>query len=114
MPDPEHREEEPGTEGGSFIEEHVVPLIVEPTLGPVWLVLIAHVAAFGAWALLIALEQGRIWAYLGVFGLFWLTGTAAVTEIRQRGRAGALSGLIAATWALTLGFAWGAQHFGLF
>ena len=114
MPDPERQEEQPAAETGSFIEEQIIPLIVEPSLGPVWLVLIAHIAAFGAWALLIALEQGRISAYLGVFGLFWLTGTAAVTEVRQRGRPGALSGLVVATWAATLGFAWAAVHWGLF
>lgn len=114
MPDPEPSEEEPDGEEHSFIEERVVPLILEPTLGPVWLVLIAHISAFGAWALLVALEQGRISAYLGVFGLFWLTGTAAVQEIRQRGRPGALSGLIVAIWAMTLGFAWSAKHWGIF
>jgi hypothetical protein len=99
---------------GSFIEDRVVPLIREPTLGPIWVVLVAHVAAFGAWAILIALEQGRISAYLGAFGLFWLTGSAAVAEVRQRGRPGAVSVLVALTWAATLGFAWGARHWGIF
>jgi len=98
----------------SFIEDKVVPLIAEPTLGPIWVVLVAHVGAFGAWSILIALEQGRIWAWLGVFGLFWLTGTAAVSEIRQRGRPGALSALVVATWATTLGFAFAAHHWGIF
>ena len=114
MADPETPEpSEPASEG-SFIEERIVPLITEPTLGPLWVVIVAHLAAFGAWALLIALEQGRITAYLGVFGLFWLTGSAAVAEVRQRGRPGALSVLVLATWALTLGFAWAATHYGIF
>ncbi|MBW2312606.1 MAG: hypothetical protein JRH10_00330 [Deltaproteobacteria bacterium] len=106
--------EPPPDEPSSFIEEKIVPLIVEPTLGPVWVVLVAHFGVFGAWSLLIALEQGRITAYLGVFGLFWLTGTAAVAEVRQRGRPGALSVLVLAVWATTLGFAFAARHFGVF
>jgi len=100
--------------GRGFIEDQIVPLIAEPTLGPIWVVVVVHIAAFGAWALLIALEQGRVTAWLGVFGLFWLTGTAAVAEIRQRGRPGALSALILATWATTLGFAFAARHWGIF
>jgi len=110
----EQRREDDPPESGSFIEDRLVPLIVEPTLGPIWVVFVAHIAAFGAWSLLIALEQGRISAWLGVFGLFWLTGTAAVSEVRQRGRPGALTVLVLATWALTLGMAWAARHWGVF
>ena len=115
MTDPKPRDE--GTSnpaGGSFIEEKVVPLIREPTLGPVWLVLIAHVAAFGAWALLLAVEERRFFAMLGALGLFWLTGTLAWTEIRERRRPGALSALVAITWAMTIAFALGARKWGLF
>jgi len=114
MPDSEPRPTVPATERSSFIEDKVVPLIVEPTLGPVWVVLVAHAAAFGAWSILVALEQGRISAYLGAFGLFWLTGSAAVSEIRQRGRPGALSALVAVTWATTFGFTFAARHWGIF
>jgi len=114
MSEPEPRADDRAAERGSFIEDKIVPLIVEPTLGPVWVVLVAHAAAFGAWSVLVALEQGRISAYLGAFGLFWLTGSAAVGEIRQRGRPGALSALVAVTWATTLAFAVAAVHWGIF
>jgi hypothetical protein len=113
-PEAEASEPAEAEASGSFIEDKVVPLIAEPSLGPVWVVLVAHFAAFGAWAILIAWEQGRISAYLGAFGLFWLTGTAAVAEVRQRGRPGALSALVAAVWATTLGFAFAAHHWGIF
>jgi hypothetical protein len=108
------RSSEEAAGSGSFIEDKVVPLITEPSLGPIWVVLVAHVAAFGAWSILIAIEQGRIWSYLGVFGLFWLTGSALVAEVRQRGRPGALTVLVLATWAATLGFAFAARHWGIF
>ena len=113
MSEPEETNDE-SAEGGSFIEEKVVPLIVEPTLGPIWVVLVAHFAAFGAWAILIALEQGRISAYLGAFGLFWLSGSAAVAEVRQRGRPGALSVLVGLLWATTAVFVFAARHWGIF
>jgi len=114
MSDPEPRADDRAPERGSFIEDKIVPLIVEPTLGPVWVVLVAHTAAFGAWSLLIALEQGRIWAYLGSFGLFWLTGSASAGEIRQRGRPGAVTALVAITWATTLAFTVAARRWGIF
>jgi hypothetical protein len=114
MSDPRRSEDASPGSAGAFIQEKVVPLLAEPTLGPVWLVLAAHLAAFGAWALLLALEEGRISAYLGVFGLVWLTGTAAVAEIRHRHRPGALCAFILLVWALTAGFAAGAKHWGIF
>lgn len=95
---------------GSFLEGHLLPALKERTLWPVWIVIIAHVAAFGAWALLLALEERRISALLGVFGLFWLTGTAAVAEMRHRGGPGAISLVIALIWATTLGFFFAARY----
>ena len=114
MPDPEPPPDAPTGESGSFIEDKIVPLIVEPSLGPIWVVFVVVLATFGAWALLIALEQGRFYAYVGAFGLFWLTGTAAVAEVRQRGRPGALSVLVVALWAMTLGLAFAARYSGVF
>ena len=114
MSDPRRGEDAPERSAGAFIQDKVVPLLAEPTLGPVWLVLAAHLAAFGAWALLLALEEGRISAYLGAFGLLWLTGSAAFAELRHRRRPGALCAFVALIWALTAGFAVGARHWGIF
>jgi len=114
MSEPERREQEAKPSAGAFIQKRIAPLLRESTLWPVWLVLAAHWAAFGAWALLIALEEGRLYAFVGVFGLFWLTGTAAWTEIRHAGRPGPLTAFIALIWITTLGFAFGAKHWGLF
>ena len=95
---------------GSFIADRVAPVLREQTLWPVLLVAIAHLAAFGAWSLVLAVQEGRLYAYLGAFGLFWLTGTAAVMEIRQTGRPGPLCTVIGLTWLLTGVFFFAARH----
>jgi hypothetical protein len=74
----------------------------------------AHVAAFGAWSLLLAFEDGRLSAWLAAFGLAWLSGTAAWAEVRQTGRPGAVGVAVALTWALTAVFFFGARYLDAF
>jgi len=97
----------------SFIADRIAPLLRESTLWPVLIVLMAHLAAFGAWSLVMAVQERRLYAYLGVFGLFWLTGTAAVAEIRQTRRPGPLTTVILLTWLLTAGFYFAARHWNI-
>ncbi len=95
---------------GSFIADRIAPLLREPTLGPIWLVALAHFAAFGAWSLVLAVQEGRVVGLAGAFGLFWLTGTAGVAEIRQTGRPGPLCVAVGVLWGLTALFFFAARH----
>ncbi|NNL65712.1 MAG: hypothetical protein HKP30_05675 [Myxococcales bacterium] len=101
---------EPEAPEGNFIPDKLAPLLRESTLWPVLVVLIAHFAAFGAWSLVLAVQEGRLSAMLGCFGLVWLTGTAGVAEIRQSGRPGPLCVVIGLTWSLMAFFFFAARH----
>jgi len=101
-------------EDAPFLERHVVPLLAESTLWPVWLVVMGSVAAIAAWALQLAWAERRLSAFAGAFGLAWLTATLAWSEIRQRRRPGAVTLAVLLTWAIAAGFLAGAHHLGAF
>lgn len=110
--DPDALESEAG-ESGQFIPDKIAPLLRESTLWPILVVLVAHLAAFGAWSLVLAVQEGRLSAMLGCFGLVWLTGSAGFAEIRQTGRPGPLCLVIGLTWALMAFFFFGARYWQL-
>lgn len=107
--------EPPGPfDGPSWIDRWLLPFVREPTLWPVLLVVVLHVVAFVAPMLLLWLRDGRTGALAGLLPVVALSGAGAWLELRSRERAGALCGVIAATWLLSAGAAIVADRAGIF
>ncbi len=97
-----------------FLEERVIPILSESTLWPVFIVIIAHVAAFGGYALALAWTERRLSAMAAVLGLLWLAGTVVAVEIRQRRKVGLVSFVVGLTLSLAVAFTVAGFHWGLF
>jgi hypothetical protein len=99
---------------GSWIDQHILTYVREPTLGPVLFVVIGHVVAFLGPALLLALRDRHALS-AGVLGLCGLASAAVVVwEVRRARRPGALSAVLAVTWILSGALAVAAHRSGLF
>ncbi len=110
-PPPAPREESLAT---SIIERTVLVFVRDPLLRPVLFVLVAHVVAFVAPAILFAVRDRT---GLGMASLFLLLlGSAAGVrhEVGERGGPGALTWLLLAVWVLAAIVAWTADHYGIF
>jgi hypothetical protein len=101
-------------DGPSWIDRWLLPFVREPTLWPVLLVLLLHGAAFLAPLLLLLLRDGEASALVGLLPAVALSGAGVWAELRARRRAGALSGVVAATWLLGAGAAVVADRTGIF
>lgn len=92
----------------SAVERWVMPYFEEPGLWPVLVVVLAALAAFMTPVLLRAVRDLDLRAILATLLLVFGTVRAAAWEWRLRGRPGALSGALAAVWALAIA----ASYFG--
>lgn len=99
-------------EASSRVDRWILVFVREPTLWPVLLVVIGHAVALMAPLLLWALldGHGRSMVALGLLAALSLAGVT--WELRRRGP-GALTGLLASTWALSAGMAWLAHRYDL-
>ena len=87
-------------EGPSRIDRWILVFVREPTLWPVLLVVIGHAVALMAPLLLWALRDGQRGPALTLLLLGAVSAAGVVWELRRRGP-GALTGLLASTWALS-------------
>lgn len=100
--------------GYSRVERALLPFLREPTLWPVLLAVIAHaVALFGPLMVIVWRDPRPSWPAAGLLLLAGLTGAAVRVELRDRGRAGPIAGLLAATWALCGLGAWAGVRAGI-
>ncbi len=80
----------------------IMPYLRDSSLWPVLVVLVLHVVAFVTPALLFAIREHRPGAIVAVGVLSLLTLRGFRWEIRSRGKFGAISWLIVATWITSL------------
>jgi len=109
--------DEPGPEQATAspsIHERAEELLREPTLWPVWLVVIGHAVVLLAPTLLMALRDGRGSAALAVVIVAVATLRGFYGQLRAHRRLGPLHGTILVTWLLAIGLAIGAHHWGIF
>jgi hypothetical protein len=98
-------------EGELFEERHgaerwLLPYYEDSALWPVLMVVLAHVAAFGAAAILFAVRDGRPVALLGTFFLVVGSVMSIRWERRERGGFRAFGWTVVATWLASLALAW--------
>ncbi len=102
------------TEARGFADRYLLVFVREPTLWPVLIVVLCHVAVFVAPVLLLGLRDGQRSA-LGVLALLVVaTLMGSGPEIRRRRRPGAVTGLFAASWVLSVFVAFVANRYGVF
>jgi hypothetical protein len=97
-----------------FLDAWVAPYVRDPTLWPVLIVVIVHVIAFLAPALLLSVRDRELAAAVTLAAAACVTGLAFVQEIRHRGRPGELAGVLVITWIASAAVAWLADAHALF
>ena len=86
----------------------------EPLLWPVALVVLCHIAAFVAPALILGFREQRLPALAAVALLLMMSFGAGHGEWQRKGRLAAVSAFLAAGWLLSIGAAWAAHSLGVF
>ena len=97
-----------------WIERWVLYWAREPTLWPVFLVLVGHVVALVGPLMIWAARDGDWSSGATLLGLAGATGYGMWVEIRARRRPGLLAGVLLGTWAVTGALAWLADREGIF
>jgi hypothetical protein len=98
----------------SRLERWVMPFVRDPTLWPILVVVIGHVVAFVAPAMLLAVRDGRIGSWAVLLGLAALTVELLRAEPHPPRRPGPLGVVTLVTWLLSAGAAAAADHYGIF
>lgn len=110
--------DEPGSDrepkGELWVDRWILPAVRESTLFPLLLVVIGHVVAFVAPALLFAVRDRQIGARLAVLALAVLTFGCVRFEFRRHRRPDLLSAILLATWLASGAAAWACDRYGLF
>jgi hypothetical protein len=107
----------PGTdrepEGELWIDRWILPAVRDLAMLPVLLVMIGHVVAFTAPAILFAVRDRSFGAQLALSGLLVLTFGCVRFELRRHGRPDVLSWILLVTWMASAAAAWACGHYGL-
>jgi hypothetical protein len=100
--------------GELWVDRWILPAVRESTLFPLLLVVIGHVVAFTAPALLFALRDQQFGARVAVLALLVLTFGCVRFEVRRHRRPDILSAILLATWLASGAAAWACNRYGLF
>ncbi len=106
-------DETPATPWPDWVEKWVLPFLDETSLWPVLIAVIGHIVALLTLVVLTAWRQPLPVGAFGVGLMLVISGRLAWTEISFYQRPGAMTGFIALCWALSIGGAVFAQHYGL-
>jgi hypothetical protein len=96
------------------VERWILPYLEESTLWPVLIVLVAHIVAFVAVALLFAIRDHRTLAIAVVAMLALFSPRVVRYEWRRRGRPASLSVGLAVIWICSFVAAYSLDHWSLF
>ncbi len=100
--------------GDLWVDRWILPAMRELTLLPLVLVVVGHLVAVIAPALIYALRDHRIGAQMAVFVLMLLTFGCVRFEVRRHGRPDLLSAWIGATWLTSIAAAWACNRYSIF
>lgn len=96
-----------------WIDRYLLPALRESTLFPLLLVVIGHVVAFIAPALLFAVRDRSFGSMAALFAISVLTVQCIRFEVGRHGRLGVLSAILLSTWAVSGAAAWACDHYQL-
>jgi hypothetical protein len=96
-----------------WIDRYLLPAIRESTLFPLLLVVIGHVVAFIAPALLFAVRDRSFGAMLALVVIAFFTVQCIRFEVRRHGRPDVLSAIFVGTWLASAATAWACDHYHL-
>lgn len=113
MSDSQEKPEEPLPRGDLWVDRFIYPALRESTLLPLWLVVIGHVVAFVAPALVFGLRDGSFAARIALLGLLFGTVECTRFEWKRRGRPDLISAMVYASWLLGGAAAWAADRYHL-
>jgi hypothetical protein len=116
MPSPQDAGRDAPDPPGSFeerVEGWIRTMLGEPLLGPLFAVLVAHLVAFLAPVIVLAIRDRHI-AALGALAILLVgSGSALLRDAKRYGRPGPLGGTLLAAWLLAGTAAWAAGHYGI-
>jgi hypothetical protein len=98
----------------SRLEHILLAFLREPMLWPVLVAIVGHAIALLVPVILLAVRDQRVTSGALLLLLLGLSASLLWRETRLQGRPSPLSGLIWATWSLSAGAAWVADHYGIF
>jgi len=101
-------------ESESRLERSLLTFVREPMLWPVLVAIVGHAIALLVPVILLALRERRLSSAVLLLLLIGLSISLLRREVRLRGRPSPLSGVVWATWTLSAGAAWVADHYGIF
>jgi hypothetical protein len=113
VPQPQTPGSEREPEGELWIDRWILPAVRDAALLPLLLVVMGHVVAFTAPAILFAVRDRSFAAQLALFGLLVLTFGCFRFELRRHRRPDVLSGIAIACWIASAAAAWASNHYGL-
>ncbi len=114
MPSADDAGSEREPQGELWVDRWILPAVRESTLFPLLLVVIGHVVAFVAPALLFAVRDRHIGARMALLVLVVLTFGCVRIEIRRHRRPDLLSAILLATRLASGAAAWACNRYGLF
>ena len=114
MSSPDEPSDEREPHGELWVDRWILPALRELTLLPIVLVIVGHLVAVVAPALISALRDRETGGQMAVFGLMVLTFGCVRFEVRRHGRPALFSAWIAGTWLAALAAAWACSHYSLF
>jgi len=110
---PERPNDETDEDDRDGFERWVLPYVQESTLWPVLLVLLAHIVAFAAVAILFGVRDRAPVAILVIVLLAGASLRGVRYDWRRSGRPTALSGLLAVIWVMSFVAAYYGDHWRL-
>jgi len=113
MSSPDEPSDEREPRGELWVDRWILPALREVTLLPIVLVVVGHLVAVVAPALIGALRDHEIGAQMAVFGLLVLTFGCVRFEVRRHGRPDLISAWIGACWLAAIAAAWACDHYSI-
>jgi hypothetical protein len=97
-----------------FLDLVIVPLVRDSMLWPILGVFVGHLVTGLSFALVFGMVERRLAALVALAFAVFLTWNGVRLELRVRKRPGALVGILAATWSLSIAVAFIGHHYGVF
>ncbi|MBW2578229.1 MAG: hypothetical protein JRE38_09200 [Deltaproteobacteria bacterium] len=113
MSSPNEPSDEREPHGELWVDRWILPALRELTLLPIVLVIVGHLVAVVAPALISALRDRETGGQMAVFGLMVLTFGCVRFEVRRHGRPALLSAWIGATWLTSIAAAWVCNRYSI-
>ena len=121
MPEREVGSQKPGEKGdegedataGGFVDTWLMPYVRDSSLWSILFIFLVHIVLFIAAALLWSARDQNFAAVGALLLLAWLSSECVRSDFRKHRRPAAMSAVIVAVWALSVGVAMLGDYYGL-